>query len=108
MADSVITLARYFFLLLLVLPSTALAHQLDEYIHATLVSIEPGEIRIQVNLTPGVQVASNVLALIDLDHDGVISTNEAAGYAKTFQHDLVVQLDKHRAQLNWSPPVFPR
>jgi len=55
---------------LVALPSSALAHQLDEYLQATLVSIEPGEIRLQINLTPGVAVAEQVLALVDRDHGG--------------------------------------
>src|SRR5579859_4000887 len=44
-------------LALLVAPGTGLAHRLDEYLQATLVTIEPGEIRLQINFTPGVAVA---------------------------------------------------
>ena len=66
------------FLALLMWPCTVFAHQLDEYLQATLVVIEPDRIRLQINLTPGVAVAEQVLSLIDRDHDRLISTNEAA------------------------------
>ena len=49
------------FLALLARPERAAAHQLDEYLQGTLVAIEPGEIRLQMNLTPGVAVAEKVL-----------------------------------------------
>src|SRR5579862_2598883 len=62
--------------------STALAHRLDEYLQATLVTIDPVEIRFQINLTPGVEVADEVLDQVDRDHDGVISTNEASAYCE--------------------------
>src|SRR5215472_14300451 len=41
--------------------SSALAHRLDEYLQATLVTIEHGEVLFQINLTPGVEVADKVL-----------------------------------------------
>src|SRR5262249_11751471 len=72
---------------------------LDEYLQATLVSIEPGGLRLQINLTPGVAVAQKVLALIDRDHDGMISTNEIAAYAETLKRDLVLRLDHRPGEL---------
>src|SRR5258707_1157601 len=38
------------------------AHVLDEYLQSTLVAIEPGDIRLKINLTPGVEIADKVLA----------------------------------------------
>jgi hypothetical protein len=101
--------ARWLRLLLgaLILPCTSLAHRLDEYLQATLVSIEPGEIRLQINLTPGVAVADKVLALIDRDHDGLISTNEASKYAELLERDLVVQVDGHRVALKLCASNIP-
>lgn len=77
----------------LALPYAVTAHQLDEYVQATLVDIEPNEIKLQINLTPGAAVAEQVLNLIDHDHDGVISTNEANTYAESFKRDFIVRLD---------------
>jgi hypothetical protein len=108
MVAAVTTTARHLLWLLLALPSAGWAHQLDEYIQATLVAIEPGEIRLQMNLTPGVQVADRVLALIDRDHNGLISTNEMVAYAKKVQRDLTVRLDKRTAKLKLENCRFPQ
>jgi len=86
-------------LALLAFPSPGFAHRLDEYLQATLVAIEPGGFRMQINLTPGVAIAEQVLALIDRDRDGVISTNEAAAYAELLKRDLIVQLDQRTVEL---------
>jgi hypothetical protein len=80
---------------LLIPVSFAWAHRLDEYLQATLVLIEPDSIRLQINLTPGVAIADQVLAQIDRNHDGVISPEESAAYADALQRDLTVRLD-HR------------
>jgi hypothetical protein len=92
---------------LLALPSAAWAHRLDEYLQATLVTIEPSGLRLQINLTPGVAVADRVLTRIDRDHDGVISTNEAAAYAESVRRDLVVMRDRHKLALNLTASSFP-
>jgi len=91
----------------LALPVTLLAHRLDEYLQATLVSIEPGEIRLRVNFTPGVAVAERVLSRIDRDHDGIIDANEAAAYAESVKHDLVIRLDQHEVGLKLIASNFP-
>jgi hypothetical protein len=96
-----------FTLLLFALPSTLRAHRLDEYLQATLVVIEPERVRLQINLTPGVAVAEQVLALIDRDRDGVISTNEAAAYCELLKRDLVVRLDQREIKLKLTTSYFP-
>ena len=109
MADAMITTRRRLsiWLALLAFPFTGSAHRLDEYLQATLVVIEPRSIRLQINLTPGVAVALPVLALIDGDRDGVISTNEAVAYAELLKRDLTLQLDERVLQLKLTPPDFP-
>jgi hypothetical protein len=85
----------------------AFAHRLDEYLQATLVSIEPGEIRLQINLTPGVTVAQKVLSHLDLNRDGAISTNEAAAYATSFRKDLTLRLDGKKLEAELVSSDFP-
>ena len=92
---------------LLAWPSSSLAHRLDEYLQATLVTIEPGEVKLQINLTPGVDVADQVLALIDRNHDGTISTNEAAAYCESVRRDLLVRLDQRTVALKLAASNFP-
>ena len=85
----------------------AQAHRLDEYLQATLVVIEPGEIRLQMDLTPGVTVAEAVLAQIDRNHDGAISAEEAAAYAVALEHDLTITLDANPLPLKLAASHFP-
>jgi hypothetical protein len=92
---------------LVILPYTALAHRLDEYLQATLVTIERSEARFQINFTPGVAVAERVLALIDRDLDGVISTNETVAYADLVRRHLTVAVDGHKLALSLTASNFP-
>lgn len=92
---------------LLALPSAVFAHRLDKYLQATLVAIEPTGIKLQINLTPGVAVAEQVLAEIDRDHDGVISTQEAAAYAELVKRELMVRLNDRTADLKLTASYFP-
>lgn len=110
MVDPVKTLPRCVLLLLLcaALPSNPLfAHRLDEYLQATLVTIEPGKILLQINLTPGVAVADDVLPFVDRNRDGIISTNEAADYCELLKRDLVLVLDRHKLNLKVTASNFP-
>jgi len=92
---------------LLALPLVGRAHRLDEYLQATLVTIEPKAIRLQINLTPGVDVAEQVLARIDRDHDGVISTSEAAAYCESVRRDMLIRLDHRNITLKLIASNFP-
>ena len=94
-------------LALLAFPSTVIAHRLDEYLQATLVTIEPHSVRLQMNLTPGVSIAEKVLTLVDSDHDGIISTNEASAYAEYLKRNLAVRLDGQKLDLKIARSEFP-
>lgn len=95
------TLRGLSLLIALIVPrSASYAHQLDEYVQATLVQIDPSAIRLQINLTPGVEVADEVLDLVDHDRDGVISQKEAVAYAEMLKRDLAVRLDGSDVELS--------
>jgi hypothetical protein len=74
----------------------ALAHRLDEYLQATLISVEKNRVQAQMTLTPGIAVYSAVLAKIDTDADGVISETERRAYAERVLGDLSLAIDGHR------------
>ena len=93
-------------LALLAFPSAVFAHRDDQYLQATLVAIEPSGVRLQINLTPGVAVAEQVLAEIDRDRDGAISTNEAAAYAELLKRDLTLRLDRRSLELKLTASEF--
>lgn len=91
----------------LVFPSIASAHRLDECLQATLVAIAPERVRLEINLTPGVEVADHMLSLIDLDRDGVISAGESAAYAERVKRDLQLRVDRHEVSLELTASQFP-
>ena len=93
-------------LALLAFPSGVFAHRDDQYLQATLVAIEPGGVRLQINLKPGVAVAEQVIAEIDRDRDGAISKNEAAGYAELLKRDLTLRIDGRDLELKLTRSEF--
>ena len=93
-------------LALLAFPSAVFAHRDDQYLQATLVAIEPSGVRLQINLTPGVAVAEQVLAQIDRDRDGAISKNEAAAYAESLKRDLTLRIDGRKLELKLTASEF--
>lgn len=93
-------------LALLALPSAVFAHRDDQYLQATLVAIEPTGVRLQINLTPGVAVAEQVIAEIDRDRDGAISKNEAAAYAELLKRDLTLRMDRRKLDLKLTVSEF--
>ena len=92
---------------LLAFPSVLFAHRLDEYLQATLVTIERDHIRLEINLTPGVAVAKQIVDQIDRDHDGANSKSEAEAYADLVTRDLVIQLDEQSFAPKLTASDFP-
>jgi hypothetical protein len=78
---------------LLWLGTPAAAHRLDEYLQATIISVDKSRIQMQIRLVPGVAVLPIVLANMDTDADGVISETEQRAYAKRVVHDLSLTID---------------
>ena len=93
-------------LALLAFPSAVSAHRDGQYLQATLVAIEPTGIRLQINLTPGVAVAEQMIAEIDRDRDGAISKNEAAAYARLLKRDLTLRVDGRNLELKLTASEF--
>lgn len=71
----------------------ASAHRLDEYLQATMFSVEQGRVQAEMRLTPGVAVSSFVVRGIDTDADGVISETEQRAYAERVLLDGMFTID---------------
>lgn len=78
---------------LLALAPPLSAHRLDEYLQASRVSLGRTSVVLEVDLTPGVSLAGEIVALIDRDRDETISPAEAKSYAERVLADIDVELD---------------
>ena len=67
-------------LLALSLAGGAAAHRLDEYLQATLIGVTRDGIDVEIRLTPGVAMLPVLMAVIDQDRDGRISSEEERAY----------------------------
>lgn len=79
--------------LVLAISTRASAHQLDEYLQATRVAVGASGIVMHLDLTPGVGVAAEILALLDGDGDGRVSPVEAEAYGHAVLADVSARLD---------------
>jgi hypothetical protein len=95
--------------ILLSLGAGAFAHRLDEYLQATILSVENDHVQASMRLIPGVAVAPLVLASIDINGDGVISEVEQRTYAERVLRDLSITVDGNSASptlvLQRFPPI---
>ena len=95
-------------LIVLTLASSSLAHVVDEYLQATIVSIQPGGFRLRMNLTPGTEVAGKVIPAIDRNGDGTLQPDETTEYAQQVRRDLTVRLDGRELQVRLQESEFPQ
>lgn len=95
------------FILLNLFPATASAHRLDEYLQASQINLTSTGVRIELRLTPGVDIADRIFRLIDLDHNGQTSPAEERAYAQRILHDLSLELDNRPLPLTLTSLAFP-
>jgi hypothetical protein len=93
--------------LLGLLPAPALAHRLDEYLQATILSLDSGRVVGSMRLVPGVAVSSAVIGSIDTNSDGKLSEAEQQAYAQRVLHDLFLKIDGRPLALHLAAVSFP-
>jgi len=69
------------------------AHRTDEFLQAARLAIDPARVQIELDLTPGIAVASKVLTDLDGDRDGAVSAAEAQAYAGAVVSAVRLDLD---------------
>ncbi len=95
-------------LLTTALPVTAVAHPLDEYVQSTYIDPAPDHVALELNLTPGVLVAPQVVALIDTDGDDQVSGAEGEAYANDIVlRDITLEVDGEPQSLTLVDSSFP-
>jgi hypothetical protein len=95
------------FFVAVAISQVAHAHPLDEYVQALKVGVTPGRIDVQLVLTPGINIVSDVLCLIDLDGDDQLSVEEAESYGRRVLADLSARLDERDVILTMTRVELP-
>ena len=94
-------------LLALMLVGGAAAHRLDEYLQATLIGVTQDGTDIEIQLTPGVAMLPVLMAVIDQDRDGRISSEEARDYVVRVAREIELRVDGVPAPLSLVESSFP-
>jgi hypothetical protein len=92
----------------LIAEKTAYAHRIDEYLQATLLSVQKDRVQASMRLIPGVLVASAIIDGVDTNHDGVFSEEEERAYAHQVLGDLLIEVDGNAAHVTLGPWSFPQ
>ncbi|HEY0729985.1 MAG TPA: hypothetical protein VGD38_18005 [Pyrinomonadaceae bacterium] len=74
---------------------------------AAQLNLTPTGVRIELRLTPGVDVADRIFTLIDLDRNGQASPTEQRAYAQRVLDDLSLELDNRPLPLTLTDVAFP-
>jgi hypothetical protein len=88
-------------------PVPAGAHRLDEYLQATRLSIDIDRVSLEIDLTPGVSVASRVFGWMDTNRDGEISTIESDAYGQRILSAVVLSVDGRAVPVTFVDSRFP-
>jgi hypothetical protein len=83
------------------------AHRLDECLQAARIAIEPDHIAIDVDVTPGIAVAEDIIGDVDRNGDGVLSAGEQAAYARLVLASLDVSVNGREMDLVPGATAFP-
>ena len=85
----------------------ASAHRLDEYLQALRVDVRADGIVVELDLTPGANLAADVLATLDANVDGAIHMAEADAYVASVLRSLELSIDDHRVGLDLVSRTIP-
>jgi hypothetical protein len=94
--------------ILLSLGIAGYAHRLDEYLQASLITIERDHVTVLLRLVPGVAVSPEIINNIDSNGDGRVSGAEARAYAQRVLGDLTLSLDGHHLVPRLESVNFPQ
>ena len=90
-----------------VLQVTLSAHRRDEYLQAARVALRPDSVAIQLDLTPGIEVADAIIGAIDRDRSGTLSNEEQRAYADLVVRAIEASVDREALRLQLTSLAFP-
>ena len=89
------------------LASLTFAHPVDECVQAAYLKLGPDALELELDLTPGEQVAAQMLGLIDQNQDGQMDQPEAQQYAERVLEELSLTVDDQPQSLKFESVVPP-
>jgi len=69
-------------MLVTALAGVAAAHPVDELVQGAYLTLKPGSVGLELDLTPGSEVAARVIGDIDANGDGALTGTEATDFAR--------------------------
>ena len=84
---------RSLWMLLALVPAPAVAHPVDEIVQGAYLTLAPGEVRLELDLTPGSEVAGALLRELDANSDARISRAEMLAYGWRVLRQSTLTLD---------------
>jgi hypothetical protein len=85
----------------------ASAHRLDEYLQAARIAVDPARVEIELDLTPGVAVAQDIVSEIDRDRNGSVAPDEGQAYAERVLGEIQLEVDGRRLPVQLAGRRFP-
>ena len=83
------------------------AHRRDEYLQAARLAIEVSRIELELDLTPGIAIADALIADIDRDGDGSVSSREQRAFAANVLSAVELEVDGRPVQVQPLASTFP-
>lgn len=83
------------------------AHVLDDYVQVSRIDVRRDGVTIDLELTPGIEIAQPLFFQINTDRDGKISDREARAYAKQVIDDLSLSVDDRPLALTLAQSSYP-
>jgi hypothetical protein len=99
--------ASVWFAVTVALPAAS-AHRTDEYLQATRLSIDVDRVDLEMDLTPGIAMASEVFSWIDTNGDRVISNAEGEAYAQQVLRSVTLSVDGKSVPITLVEARYPQ
>jgi hypothetical protein len=80
--------------------SWAGAHRVDEYLQASRIAVGTDRVDIEIDLTAGMSMASQVAGWVDTNGDGSVSAAEGDAYAREILRSVALSADGRSATID--------
>jgi hypothetical protein len=83
------------------------AHRRDELLQAARIALDENRLELQLDLTPGIEVAETIIGDADLDRDGQVTAREQWAYCRRVLEAIRLELDGAAPRLQPWSCTFP-